>query len=78
MKRTITGIALVLALVFTPTAWSQEPPMEPGKMGMGESSQIENSYTAARSVDTLSLLKASVGSGRHAPAAGPRRGERSA
>ncbi len=35
MKRTITGIALVLALVFTATAWSQEPPMERGKMGMG-------------------------------------------
>ncbi len=36
MKRTITGIALVLALVFTATAWSQEPPMEPGKMGKGK------------------------------------------
>ena len=36
MKRTITGIALVLALVFTATAWSQEPPMERGKMGKGK------------------------------------------
>ncbi len=35
MKRTITGMALVLALVFTATAWSQESPMERGKMGMG-------------------------------------------
>ena len=51
MKRTITGIALVLALVFTATAWSQEPPMERGKMEMGkmekgESSQIENTALA--------------------------------
>ncbi len=36
MKRTITGIALVLTLVFTATAWSQEPPMESGKMGKGK------------------------------------------
>ena len=36
MKRMITGMALVLALVFTPTAWSQEPPMKRGKMGMGK------------------------------------------
>ncbi len=36
MKRTITGIALISALVFTVTAWSQESPMEPGKMGMGK------------------------------------------
>ncbi len=36
MKRTITGMALVLALVFTVTAWSQESPMERGKMGMGK------------------------------------------
>ncbi len=51
MKRTITGIALVLALVFTATAWSQEPPMErgkmgQGKMGMGKSSQVENTAAA--------------------------------
>jgi hypothetical protein len=32
----ITGITLLLALVFTATAWSQEPPMEPGKMGKGK------------------------------------------
>ncbi len=36
MKRTITGIALISTLVFTVTAWSQESPMEPGKMGMGK------------------------------------------
>ncbi len=36
MKQTITGIALVSTLVFTATAWSQEPPMERGKMGMGK------------------------------------------
>ncbi len=43
MKRTITGIALVLALVFTATAWSQESPMEHGKMGMemGKSPQMK-------------------------------------
>ena len=35
MKRTITGIAIVSTLVFTATAWSQESPMEHGKMGMG-------------------------------------------
>ena len=47
MKRMITGSALVLALVFTANAWSQEPPMERGKMGMGkmrmgESSQMKS------------------------------------
>ncbi len=36
MKRTITGLALISTLVFTVTAWSQESPMEPGKMGMGK------------------------------------------
>ncbi len=36
MKRTITGIALISTLVLTVTAWSQESPMEPGKMGMGK------------------------------------------
>ncbi len=36
MKRTITGIALISTLVFTMTAWSQESPMERGKMGMGK------------------------------------------
>ncbi len=36
MKRTITGMTLVWALVFTATAWSQESPMEHGKMGMGK------------------------------------------
>ncbi len=41
MKRTITGIALVSTLVFTVTAWSQESPMEHGKMGMGEPSQMK-------------------------------------
>ncbi len=35
MKRIITGMTLFLALVFTVTAWSQESPMERGKMGMG-------------------------------------------
>ena len=41
MKRTITGIALISTLVFTVTAWSQESPMEPGKMEMGGSSQMK-------------------------------------
>ncbi len=41
MKRTITGIALISTLVFTVTAWSQESPMERGKMEMGESSQMK-------------------------------------
>ena len=36
MKRTITGMALVSALVFTATAWSQESQMDRGKMGMGK------------------------------------------
>ncbi len=36
MKRTIRGIALISTLVFAVTAWSQEPPMEPGKMGKGK------------------------------------------
>ena len=35
MKRTTTGMALGLALVFTATAWSQESPMGHGKMGLG-------------------------------------------
>ncbi len=41
MKQRITGIALVAMLDFTVTAWSQESPMEHGKMGMGESSQMK-------------------------------------
>ncbi len=41
MKRTITGIALVWTLVFAVTAWSQESPMEHGKMGMGDSSRMK-------------------------------------
>ncbi|MCH7867916.1 MAG: hypothetical protein IH881_09485 [Myxococcales bacterium] len=46
MKRTITGMTLVLALFFTATVWSQESTMERGKMGMGmmkmgESPQME-------------------------------------
>ncbi len=41
MKRTITGIAIASTLVFTATAWSQESPMERGKMGMGESPQMK-------------------------------------
>ncbi len=43
MKRTITGMVLVSTLVFTATAWSQESPMERGKMGMGmgKSSQMK-------------------------------------
>ncbi len=41
MKRTITGIALLSTLVFTVTAWSQESPMNHGKMGMGKSSQMK-------------------------------------
>ena len=41
MKRTITGMALVSALVFTAIAWSQESPMKRGKMEMGESSQMK-------------------------------------
>ncbi len=41
MKRMITGIALISTLVFTVTAWSQESPMEHGKMGMGESPRMK-------------------------------------
>ncbi len=47
MKRTITGIALVATLVFTVTAWSQESPMEHGKMGMGEMEMGESSQMKA-------------------------------
>ncbi len=36
MNRTIAAAALVSTLVFTVTAWSQESPMERGKMGMGK------------------------------------------
>ena len=43
MKQTITAIALVLTLVFTATAWSQESPMERGKMGMGKMEMGESS-----------------------------------
>ena len=43
MKQTITGIALVSTLVFTVTAWSQESPMERGKMGMGKMEKGESS-----------------------------------
>ena len=43
MKRMITGSILVLALVFTANAWSQEPPMERGKMGMGKMRMEESS-----------------------------------
>ncbi len=41
MMRTIAGIAIVSTLVFTATAWSQESPMDRGKMGMGESPQMK-------------------------------------
>ncbi len=41
MKRTITGLALISALVLPVTAWSQESSMEHGKMGMGKSSQMK-------------------------------------
>ncbi len=47
MKRTITGMALVLALVLTATAWSQESPMERGKMGMGKMGMQESSKMKA-------------------------------
>ncbi len=52
MKRTITGMALVLALVFTPTAWSQESMPERGKMGMGKMKMGEMETTNA-AVDQL-------------------------
>ncbi len=42
MKRTITGLALVSALVFTATAWSQESPTERRQMGMGESPHMKS------------------------------------
>ena len=35
MKQMIMGLALVSTLVFAVSAWSQEPPMEHGKKGMG-------------------------------------------
>ncbi len=41
MKRTTTGIALVLALVVTTTAWSQDSPMKSGKMGMGKMGKMD-------------------------------------
>ncbi len=47
MKQTITAIALVLTLVFTATAWSQESPMERGKMGMGKMGMGESSQMKA-------------------------------
>jgi uncharacterized protein involved in copper resistance len=47
MKRTITGMALVLALVFTTTAWSQDSPMKGGKMGMGKMDMGESSKMKA-------------------------------
>ncbi len=47
MKRTIAGIALVSMLVFTVTAWSQESPMEHGKMGMGKMKMGESSQMKA-------------------------------
>jgi hypothetical protein len=47
MKQRITGIALVSMLVFTATAWSQESPMEHGKMGMGKMEMGESSQMKA-------------------------------
>ena len=47
MKRTITGMALVLALAFTATAWSQQSRMERGKMGMGKMGMGESSQMKA-------------------------------
>ena len=47
MKRTITGMTLFLALVFTPTAWSQESMPERGKMGMGKMKMEESSQMKA-------------------------------
>ncbi len=47
MKRTITGIALISTLVFTVTAWSQESPMERGKMGMGKMGMGKSSQMKA-------------------------------
>ena len=35
MKRTITGLTLVLVLVLAAIAWSQESPIGRGKTGMG-------------------------------------------
>ncbi len=43
MKRTITGMTLVLALVFAATAWSQDSSMKRGKMGMGKMGMRESS-----------------------------------
>lgn len=47
MNRTITGMTLFLALVFTPTAWSQESMPERGKMGMGKMKMGESSQMKA-------------------------------
>ena len=47
MKRPITGMTLLLALVFTPTAWGQETTPERGKMGMGKMKMGESSQMKA-------------------------------
>ncbi len=47
MKRTITGMTLFLALVFTSTAWSQESMPARGKMGMGKMKMGESSQMKA-------------------------------
>ncbi len=47
MNRTITGMTLFLALVFAPTAWSQESMPERGKMGMGKMGMGESSQMKA-------------------------------
>ncbi len=47
MKQAITGIVLVSTLVFTVTAWSQESPMEHGKMGMGQMEMGESPHMKA-------------------------------
>ena len=47
MKQTIMGIAIVSTLVFTATAWSQDAPMEQGKMGMGKMGMEDSPQTKA-------------------------------
>jgi hypothetical protein len=59
MKQGITGITLIAMLVFTVTAWSQESPMEHGKMGMGqmkmgESSQMKSCMQKMGEMETTS------------------------
>ena len=49
MKRTITGMTLFLALVFTPTAWSQES--TPVRAATGDTHDAEHAEDDVRRND---------------------------